>query len=29
MDIQEMDEGYGSYSHDKEAKGQNISVGNA
>jgi hypothetical protein len=29
MHIQEMEEGEGAFSHDKEAKGQNISVGNA
>ena len=28
MDIQEMEEGEGAYNHDKEAKGQNINVGN-
>jgi hypothetical protein len=28
MHIQEMEEGEGAFSHDKEAKGQNISVGN-
>jgi hypothetical protein len=29
MHIQEMDEGEGDSIHDKEAKGQNINVGNA
>jgi hypothetical protein len=29
MHIQEMEEGEGASSHDKEAKGQNIRVGNA
>jgi hypothetical protein len=29
MHIQEMEEGEGAYNHDKEAKGKNISVGNA
>jgi phosphomevalonate kinase len=29
MHIQEMEEGEGALSHDKESKGQNISVGNA
>jgi len=29
MHIQEMEEGERYYSHDKEAKGKNISVGNA
>jgi hypothetical protein len=29
MHNQEMEEGEGEFSHDKEAKGQNISVGNA
>jgi hypothetical protein len=29
MHIQEMEEREGSFSHDKEAKGQNINVGNA
>jgi hypothetical protein len=29
MHIQEMEVGEGAYSHDKEAKGKNISVGNA
>jgi hypothetical protein len=28
MHIQEMGEGEGAFSHDIEAKGQNISVGN-
>ena len=29
MHIQEMEEGEGAYNHYKEAKGKNISVGNA
>ena len=29
MHFQEMEEGEGAFSHDKESKGQNISVGNA
>jgi hypothetical protein len=29
MDIWDIDEGEGSFSHDKEIKGKNISVGNA
>ena len=29
MHIQETEEGGGALSHDKESKGQNISVGNA
>jgi hypothetical protein len=29
MYIWEMEEGEGAFSHEKEAKGQNISVGNA
>jgi hypothetical protein len=29
MHIWDMEEGEGAFSHEKEAKGQNISVGNA